>query len=127
MQSIVVPTPTAEPCTAAISTFSAVEIARRNRKPGLSMPVGGSATKSFRSLPAQNASPAPLKRTALIVSSASASTMASVMASYMDRVMALRLPARSRRMCTAQPIRLTVISCGIGLLTQKPSFPAESR
>src|SRR5271165_4243092 len=31
----------------------------------------GSATKSFKSLPAQNASPAPLNRTALIVASAS--------------------------------------------------------
>ena len=72
----------------------AVEIARRKRKTGPLVPVGGSARKSFRSLPAQKASPAPLNWTTLTALSASAWAMASVIASYIAGVTALRLSGR---------------------------------
>jgi hypothetical protein len=42
-----------------------VEIARRKRNAGPSVQLGGSARKSFRSLPTQNASPEPLNKVTL--------------------------------------------------------------
>src|SRR5258707_6816254 len=85
---MVVPPPTAAPCTAATIGLSKLISALIKRACGLSPGPGGFFKKSPTSLPAQNESPAPCQSTTRISSSFAALSNKSARVMYMADVIA---------------------------------------
>src|SRR5262249_31298053 len=103
--SMVVPPPTAAPCTAATIGFSKAMNASINRRCGLAPGPGGLCRKSATSLPALNESPAPCQRTTRMLSSRAALSSRSAMVSYMLDVMEFFLAGRFSWMLKTAPDR----------------------
>src|SRR5664279_2250934 len=106
---MVVPTPTALPCTAATSGFSQRASAWRKRMIGAPSPALSPVilTKSPISLPAQNTVGAPAIRMQRSAVFFTALSVASVMASYIAKVSAFFLSGRFIRTVRTGPSSLT--------------------
>src|SRR5882724_2661169 len=104
---MVVPTPTATPLTAAMRGFGKWTNALKNRRTGLSSETGGAAMKSWMSLPAVNAVPAPVTTKARILGDTAASASRSASTAYMASVRAfffagrLSTTVRTRPSCSS--------------------------
>src|SRR5882672_6121512 len=118
--SIVVPDPTAAPCTAATSGLSKLISASMRRCWGLSPGLGGFFRKSPRSLPAVNESPVPCTSTTRMPSSVSASLSTSAKAAYMLIVIAFFFAGRLNATPRMRPERSVMISASE--LIEPPAF-----
>ncbi len=117
---IVVPIPTATPCTAATIGLSKPFSAANKRICGLSPGPGGFLAKSSRSLPAVNESPAPWRSRTRVPSSFAAVSRTSARATYMAEVIAFFFAGRLNCTLRTLPDRSVMISF-IVLLRPLPS------
>src|ERR1700722_3733211 len=111
---MVVPPPIAAPCTAATSGLSKSTNAFISRACGDSLAAGGFFKKSWMSLPAQKASPAPCQSTTRVRSSLAASLKTSASSMYMADVIAFFFAGRlslTRRMPPARSVKISSIAC----------------
>src|SRR5262245_38041931 len=112
--SIVVPTPTATPLTAAtIGLLQRTSVGRKSSAGRLRPPeLSAALRKSARSLPAENAPGTPAISTQRTESSAFAPSSAAVIASYMASVSAFFLSGRFIRM-VRMPSASVTITCSV--------------
>src|SRR5690606_9119075 len=108
---MVVPTPTACPCTAATIGFSALITTSRKRPTcrGPSKAPADWAAKSLMSLPAEKKSPVDVNSTTRMSSFVCASVTASAIAPYMALVMAFFFSGRLNRISRTAPSRRTMM------------------
>src|SRR5205809_2997024 len=111
----------ATPCTAAMSGFVKVISASFKRACGLPPGPGGFFTKSSRSLPAVNESPAPCQSTTRVRSSFAAPSSKSAMVPYMLEVSAVFFAGRFSWLRRMLPERSATIS-GMALPLPLPSL-----
>src|SRR2546427_4933701 len=109
----------AAPCTAATSGFVKVISASFKRACGLPPGPGGFFTKSSRSLPAVNASPAPCQSTTRVRSSFAAPSSKSAMVPYMLEVSAFFFAGRFSWIRRMLPERSATMS---GMVLPSPSL-----
>src|SRR6185295_15717999 len=117
--NIVVPEPMAAPCTAATSGFVKAISASFKRACGLPPGPGGFFTKSSRSLPALNESPAPCQSTTRVRSSFAAPSSKSAMVPYMLDVSAFFFAGRFSWIRRMLPERSVTMS---GMVLPSPSL-----
>src|SRR6266849_1538727 len=125
--SMVVPPPTAAPCTAAISGLSKSVRAFISRACGDSPGPGGFFRTSSTSLPAHNESPAPCQSTTRIPSSVAASLKRSARVAYMLEVIAFFFSGRFNSTRRMPPERWVIISLIVRFLCSPRSDGCRRR
>src|SRR5262245_43534243 len=126
--SIVVPTPTATPLTAAtIGLLQRTSVGRKSSAGRLRPPeLSAALRKSARSLPAENAPGTPAISTQRTESSAFAPSSAAVIASYMASVSAFFLSGRFIRMVRMPSTSVTITCSVVKALEPRLSKCAEA-